>query len=227
MDTSTLKERAASILRFANSLSDALTGLGLPEPSFENGLPPALHKDAPDSHAGAARQSLLQELDEFRALLTEPTLLLTPELASLPRAPSPRDRTLTTDSSSAQPKPQRPLHRPPRYCRKLPSAGKYRTGSRGEAWAGKESGEAIARPCSNASHLPPSVAGLLREHCSVEGSRRGRGHAEVDPDWFRGADSCDVEGIPFSSVTQSPSTRQKHHSLVRSRDSADNEPCLP
>ncbi|KAL8920036.1 MAG: hypothetical protein Q9208_006491 [Pyrenodesmia sp. 3 TL-2023] len=107
MDNSTLKERAASILNFANSLSNELTNLGLSEPSFEHGLPSALHKDAPNSPAGAARQSLLQELDEFRALLTEPTLLLTPELASCLRAFLPYDPTLTTDSPTAQPEPQR------------------------------------------------------------------------------------------------------------------------
>lgn len=83
MDKSSLKRRAADILKFSNSLSDELNALGLPEPSFEHGLPAALRSDAPGSHAGAARQNLLQELDEFRALLTEPTLLLTPELASL------------------------------------------------------------------------------------------------------------------------------------------------
>jgi hypothetical protein len=78
-----LKERAADISKRANFLSDELAQLGLPEPSFEQGLPAPLHSDAPDSNAGAARQKLLQMLDEFRALLTEPTLLLTPELASL------------------------------------------------------------------------------------------------------------------------------------------------
>lgn len=123
MDNSTLKERAASILKLANSLSNELTNFGLPEPSFEHGLPSALHKDAPNSLAGAARQSLLQELDEFRALLTEPTLLLTPELASCLRAFFPYDPTLMTDTPTAQPEPQRPLHRPPRCCRKLPPQG--------------------------------------------------------------------------------------------------------
>lgn len=82
MDNSTLKQRAANILQLANTLSDSLTILGLLEPSFERGLPPPLHSDAPVSLAGTARQELLQSLDEFRALLTEPTLLLTPELAS-------------------------------------------------------------------------------------------------------------------------------------------------
>ena len=82
MDRSTLKERAADIYKTANFLSDELAQLGLLEPSFEHGLPAPLHSDAPDSTAGAARQQLLQALDEFRALLTEPTLLLTPELAS-------------------------------------------------------------------------------------------------------------------------------------------------
>ena len=83
MDRSNLKERAADISKTANLLSDELALLGLSEPSFEQGLPAPLHSDAPDSNAGAARQKLLQMLDEFHALLTEPTLLLTPELASL------------------------------------------------------------------------------------------------------------------------------------------------
>ena len=83
MDRSNLKERAADICKTANFLSNELTQLGLSEPSFEQGLPAPLHSDAPDSSAGAARQKLHQMLDEFCALLTEPTLLLTPELASL------------------------------------------------------------------------------------------------------------------------------------------------
>ncbi|KAI4095257.1 MAG: hypothetical protein LQ339_007316 [Xanthoria mediterranea] len=80
MDSSTLKERAADISKAAEILSDELARLHLPEPSFEHGLPAALHSDAPDSNAAAARQALLQKLDEYRALLTEPTLHLTPEL---------------------------------------------------------------------------------------------------------------------------------------------------
>ncbi|KAL8743969.1 MAG: hypothetical protein Q9190_003738 [Brigantiaea leucoxantha] len=83
MDHSSLKERAADIYRTANLLSDELVQLGLPEPSFKQGLPAPLHNDATDSTAGAAGQKLIQMLDEFRALLTEPTLLLTPELASI------------------------------------------------------------------------------------------------------------------------------------------------
>ena len=82
MDHSTLKERANDIFKAANLLSDELVLLGLAEPSFEKGLPAPLHSDAPDSKAGAARQKLLQMLDELHALLTDPTLLLTPELAS-------------------------------------------------------------------------------------------------------------------------------------------------
>lgn len=82
MDSSTLKERAADISKAAEILSDELARLHFPEPSFEHGLPTALHSDAPDSDAAAARQALLQKLDEYRALLTEPTLHLTPELVS-------------------------------------------------------------------------------------------------------------------------------------------------
>ena len=83
MERPTLKERAADISKTASILSDELAQLGFPEPSFEQGLPVPLHSDASDSNAGAARQKLLHVLDEFRALLTDPTLLLTPELASL------------------------------------------------------------------------------------------------------------------------------------------------
>lgn len=82
MDYCNLLERAAEISKSANILSEELAQLGLPEPSFGQGLPAPLHRDAPDSNAATARQELLQNLDELRALLTEPTHLLTPELAS-------------------------------------------------------------------------------------------------------------------------------------------------
>ena len=82
MDHLNLKERAAQISRTTDCLSDELVLLGLPEPSFEHGLAAPLHGDAPDSNAGTARQKLIEMLDEFRALLTEPSLLLTPELVS-------------------------------------------------------------------------------------------------------------------------------------------------
>lgn len=82
MDRSNIKQRGVDIAETANLLSDELVKLDLPEPSFEHGLPVPLHSDAPDDKAGAARQRLLEMLDEFRALLTEPTLLLTPELVS-------------------------------------------------------------------------------------------------------------------------------------------------
>ena len=82
MDHSTLSKRAATISKTANDLSNVLTRLGLPEPTFEHGLPTPLQTDAPDSKASNLRQELLLMLDEMRALLTEPTLLLTPELVS-------------------------------------------------------------------------------------------------------------------------------------------------
>lgn len=82
MDRSNLKERVSNTSRTANFLSDELARLGLPDPTFEHGLPALLHSDAPESNASAARQNLLQMLDGLRALLTEPTLLLTPELLS-------------------------------------------------------------------------------------------------------------------------------------------------
>ena len=85
MPFSSLKQRAADISENVNILSDELALLALPQPSFEHGLPNLLHSDAPDSRARSAREKLLQDLDELRALLTEPTLLLTPELVSTVR----------------------------------------------------------------------------------------------------------------------------------------------
>lgn len=82
MSNPNLKQRAVDLYEVTNLLSDGLSDLGLSEPSFEHGLPALLHADAPESNVGNAKQKLLQMLDEFRALLTEPTLLLTPELAS-------------------------------------------------------------------------------------------------------------------------------------------------
>ena len=82
MDHLNLKRRAADIVTTANVLSGQLAQLGLPEPSFQQGLPPNLLSDAPDSNANAAKHRLLQLLDEFRALLTEPARLLSPELVS-------------------------------------------------------------------------------------------------------------------------------------------------
>lgn len=79
-----LKARAADIYKTAEFLSNGLHELGVPEPSFEKGLPEPLQNDAPDSDVGAARQRLIEKLDELRALLTEPALLLTSELASPP-----------------------------------------------------------------------------------------------------------------------------------------------
>ncbi|KAL9619121.1 MAG: hypothetical protein Q9160_006210 [Pyrenula sp. 1 TL-2023] len=64
----------------AHLLSEELLRLDLPESTFEQGLPAPLQSDAPASNAGMARQKLLWMLDEFRTLLTEPTLILTPEL---------------------------------------------------------------------------------------------------------------------------------------------------
>ena len=58
MNRLTLKEHAAHIAKAAAFLSNKLSQLGLPEPSFEQGLPAPLYSDAPDSNAGAARQNL-------------------------------------------------------------------------------------------------------------------------------------------------------------------------
>lgn len=83
MDRLPLSERAARICDLANSLSDELAHLGLPEPTFEHGLPTLPHDDGRSLKASLDRHELLEILDETRALLTEPTLLLTPELVSL------------------------------------------------------------------------------------------------------------------------------------------------
>ncbi|CAL5868711.1 uncharacterized protein PFLUO_LOCUS2938 [Penicillium psychrofluorescens] len=80
MDRSNLIDRANEIAGVARSLSDNLAARGLPEPSFEHGLPAPLQTDAPDSDALAARVKLLGVLDELRDLLTDPALLGSPEL---------------------------------------------------------------------------------------------------------------------------------------------------
>lgn len=79
-DTLTLKERAAQISEAANRLSDELARTGLPEPSFERGLPPALSNDASETPALCAKLELLQMVDKLHSLLTDPTLLLTAQL---------------------------------------------------------------------------------------------------------------------------------------------------
>jgi hypothetical protein len=81
MDCLNWKERATHISVTASSLSDEFAHLGLPEPSFERGLPTILNINSVESEAGVARQKLLQMLNGFLNLLTELTLLWTPELA--------------------------------------------------------------------------------------------------------------------------------------------------
>jgi hypothetical protein len=78
MSTPTLKERAAGIYELINLVSDELAQAGLPEPSFEHGLPEILHSDAPESKAGNAKVKLLQMVDELRSVLTEPARQLAP-----------------------------------------------------------------------------------------------------------------------------------------------------
>ncbi|KAL4939124.1 hypothetical protein BDV06DRAFT_41975 [Aspergillus oleicola] len=80
MDTVTLKERAANIFEAANSLADELARGGYSEPSFEHGLPSHLHGNAPESSARSLKQGLLQMVDELRALLSDPSTLLVPEM---------------------------------------------------------------------------------------------------------------------------------------------------
>lgn len=82
MDRSNLIDRATEIGDIARSLSAGLAKRGLPEPSFEHGLPAPLQTDAPDSDVLDARVKLLGLLDEMRDLLTDPALLGSPELVS-------------------------------------------------------------------------------------------------------------------------------------------------
>jgi hypothetical protein len=82
MDCGNLTSRATEIAEVARSLADNLSSQGLPEPSFEHGLPAALRTDAPASNTLAAHMKLLSLLDELRDLLTDPALLGSPELVS-------------------------------------------------------------------------------------------------------------------------------------------------
>ncbi|CRL28936.1 O-methyltransferase, COMT, eukaryota [Penicillium camemberti] len=80
MDRATLTTRATEIADVVHSLAGDLLSQGIPEPSFEHGLPDILQSDAQDSNALAARMKLLGLLDELRDLLTDPPLLGSPEL---------------------------------------------------------------------------------------------------------------------------------------------------
>ncbi|KAJ5164251.1 uncharacterized protein N7500_006081 [Penicillium coprophilum] len=80
MDRANLTSRATEISEVVHSLVGDLSSQGIPEPSFEHGLPAVLQNDAPDSNALAARMKLLGLLDELRDLLTDPSLLGSPEL---------------------------------------------------------------------------------------------------------------------------------------------------
>ncbi|KAJ5372865.1 hypothetical protein N7517_004871 [Penicillium concentricum] len=80
MDRANLTSRATEIAEVVRSLAGDLSSQGIPEPSFEHGLPAILQTDAPDSNVLAARVKLLGLLDELRDLLTDPALLGSPEL---------------------------------------------------------------------------------------------------------------------------------------------------
>ncbi|RAH70083.1 uncharacterized protein BO66DRAFT_438444 [Aspergillus aculeatinus CBS 121060] len=83
MDPLTLQERVSTIAQTTTDLVDKLRQVGDPEPSFEHGLPPSLQTNAcagGSTAAAALRLRLLQQVDELRAVLTEPALLLTPEM---------------------------------------------------------------------------------------------------------------------------------------------------
>ncbi|KAJ5538729.1 hypothetical protein N7494_008208, partial [Penicillium frequentans] len=81
MDRSSIVGRAAEISEIAHSLAGILAKTGQQEPSFEHGLPDALRSDAPDSYEGAiaSRMKLIGLLDEFRDLLIDPAMHLSPE----------------------------------------------------------------------------------------------------------------------------------------------------
>lgn len=85
MDRSNIVGRAAEISEIAHSLAGVLAKSGQQEPSFEHGLPDALRGDAPDSDEGAiaSRMKLIGLLDEFRDLLIDPAMHLSPEGVSL------------------------------------------------------------------------------------------------------------------------------------------------
>ena len=176
MDRSNLKERAADISKTANILSDELTLRRLPEPSFKHGLPAPLHSDAPNSNAGAARQKLLQMLDEYRALLTEPTLLLTPELASLFE----RDYfacNLLTITQPAQPGDECALRYPPGHRGELSTSGYHSPRSCEQAQPPREHSKASTCSLRNVSHLLPDVSQLFRAHSGIQSARGERWHA--------------------------------------------------
>ena len=81
MESSYLNDIGSEISRNANLLAEALAELKQPEPSFQYGLPAILQADG-DSDIHTTRQKLLQSTEELHALLSDPTLLLTPELVS-------------------------------------------------------------------------------------------------------------------------------------------------
>ncbi|KAB8227478.1 uncharacterized protein BDW43DRAFT_304581 [Aspergillus alliaceus] len=82
MDHSALICLATETADVACNLAVELPQRGLPESSFEHGLPSPFQSDSPDSGAFAARVKLLGLLDEFHNLLTEPVLLSSPELGT-------------------------------------------------------------------------------------------------------------------------------------------------
>ncbi|KAF5855773.1 hypothetical protein ETB97_008454 [Aspergillus alliaceus] len=84
MDHSALICLATETADVACNLAVELPQRGLPESSFEHGLPSPFQSDSPDSGAFAARVKLLGLLDEFHNLLTEPVLLSSPELSADP-----------------------------------------------------------------------------------------------------------------------------------------------
>lgn len=82
MDRSSLVGRATEIADLARTLAGELARGGLPEPTFEHGLPGPIQSDAPDSDALTARLKLLAVVNEFQDLLVDPALLGSPELVS-------------------------------------------------------------------------------------------------------------------------------------------------
>ncbi|KAJ5263651.1 hypothetical protein N7478_011256 [Penicillium angulare] len=81
MDRSSITGRATEISETANVLAGIIAKHGQPEPSFEHGIPDALRSDAPnpDETGIASRMKLINMLDEFRDLLIDPVMHLSPE----------------------------------------------------------------------------------------------------------------------------------------------------
>ena len=165
MDRSSLKERAADISKTANFLSDELAHLGLPEPSFEQGLPAPLHSDAPDSNAGTASDARRIPCSADRA---HPSL--DPRAGKSMRA-NIFYMYLLTMTQTAQPIDQCALHCPPGHCGELPTSGNYSPGSCKQAQPPREPDKTPACSLRNASRLLPGFSRFFRAHGGLQSAR--------------------------------------------------------